>query len=339
MKVLRSKHRNSVVTIRQAVLEQSLLASFNHPHILGYVGTGFKDSLPFLVIEKVETTLSAHITAFQSANCDEVDNSSEGGAPFPLMEVLVYGRMIAEALLYLHYEAIEGHMVLHRDLKPDNIGIAADGSLKLLDFGLARTIQRGTHADDVYKMTGETGSLRYMAPEVARGRPYNEKADVYSLALILWQLAEGTKPFQGMNRKDFYSKVVNRNYRPGVNKNWPASFSRLIEQSWDPDLYRRPNTKEFLDAINMIIEEQKVNLSKKRSSVVHASSNSFGIEAIKNALRSMKVSVLGNGQVQQPLATGTFENTTTESTLQRNNVKRPADSENDINFVNRRNSL
>jgi len=65
------------------------------------------------------------------------------------------------------------------DLKPDNIGFAADGTIKLLDFGLATVVRQRSQLDEMYEMTGFTGSLRYMSPEVAERRPYSERVDQY----------------------------------------------------------------------------------------------------------------------------------------------------------------
>ena len=65
------------------------------------------------------------------------------------------------------------------DLKPDNIGFSADGSIKLLDFGLATVVRQRSQLDEMYEMTGFTGSLRYMSPEVAERRPYSERVDQY----------------------------------------------------------------------------------------------------------------------------------------------------------------
>jgi serine/threonine protein kinase len=115
----------------------------------------------------------------------------------------------------LHDEADAANVLLHRDLKPDNVGFLADGSLQLFDFGLATSVprQKGPPAAECgegggglgagavlprYRMTGHTGSVRYMAPEVATDLPYNQAVDTYSFAMILWcapATARSSMPF------------------------------------------------------------------------------------------------------------------------------------------------
>ena len=94
-------------------------------------------------------------------------------------ELLLHAKSFAEAMEYLHSSVHPSAMILHRDLKPENLGITSDGRLKLFDFGLCRLVRKRTHLLEAYDMTGTTGSLRYMAPEVALARPYTEKVDVY----------------------------------------------------------------------------------------------------------------------------------------------------------------
>ena len=107
---------------------------------------------------------------------------------WPLQRALQCGIELAEALRYIHNEyPIPGFQLLHRDLKPDNMGFRADGSLALFDFGLAKLvrIQSGVTA---HQLTGQTGATRYMAPEVSNSQPYGTSAELYSFAIILWQL-------------------------------------------------------------------------------------------------------------------------------------------------------
>ena len=81
-------------------------------------------------------------------------------------------------------------------------------------------------------MSGETGSLRYMAPEVAAALPYNHKADVYSFGMILWEIFHGVKPFEGMDRDMFYDRVVHGQERPDMGKKVPPEMAVLIQRCW-----------------------------------------------------------------------------------------------------------
>jgi serine/threonine protein kinase len=129
--------------------------------------------------------------------------------------------------------------------------------VKILDFGLAKIIDNAsTVSDDVYEMSGETGSLRYMSPEVsceitlpltalesffahrrsfqvADSLPYNQKADVYSFGMILWELATFRKPFEGLTRDSFYERVVHGGERPPINKKWPEELKSLMTECWE----------------------------------------------------------------------------------------------------------
>ena len=127
------------------------------------------------------------------------------------------------------------------DLKPDNIGFTSDGTVKLFDFGLVTCVKARKHAKDTYNMTGCTGSLRYMAPEVALYHRYTEKVDVYSFGLILWQMATGEEPFEELDKIDFYREVVHRGMRPQLEKTWPADFRALLSRCWHADPEERPS--------------------------------------------------------------------------------------------------
>merc|ERR1712003_417147 len=130
-----------------------------------------------------------------------------------------------------HEEAVPGSIVLHRDLKPDNIGFTLDGTVKILDFGLARLIDcKSADPNETYRLSGETGSLRYMAPEVADGLPYNYGADVYSFGIILWELHAGKKPFDGLDRDLFYERIVHGGERPPLYRKWPMELTSLMSE-------------------------------------------------------------------------------------------------------------
>jgi len=113
------------------------------------------------------------------------------------------------------------------------------------------------HADQVYVMSGETGSLRYMSPEVAEGLPYNYSADVYSFGIILWELNSSKKPFEGLNRDLFYERIVHGGERPPLNRKWPRELSNLMAECWDADLRLRPTFRDIVRRLDAMLEKEK----------------------------------------------------------------------------------
>ncbi|CAN0093707.1 unnamed protein product [Sphacelaria rigidula] len=102
-------------------------------------------------------------------------------------------------------------------------------------------------------MSGEAGSKRFMAPEVCRGLPYNEKVDVYSFSIVLWELCALQKPFVGMSVEDHYREVTMRGVRPPVDPRWPTPLTNLLEACWHPDPDVRPSINEARDQLAEII--------------------------------------------------------------------------------------
>lgn len=145
-------------------------------------------------------------------------------------------------------------------------GFTLDGTVKLLDFGLARIVENAdATSNEVYAMSGETGSLRYMAPEVAEALPYNHKADVYSFGIILWELNTGKKPFAGLNRELFYERVVHGGERPALSKKWPAELCKLITDCWDTEIDNRPTFGQIVDRLDALLSQEKEGSKKSIS--------------------------------------------------------------------------
>lgn len=138
------------------------------------------------------------------------------------------------------------------------VGFTLDGTVKLLDFGLAKVVEHTTiECDEVYAMSGETGSLRYMAPEVAEGLPYNYTADVYSFGIVLWELNATKKPYEGLNRELFYERVVHGGERPPLGRKWPSELTSLISECWDADIYNRPKFRDIVHRIDAMLLKEK----------------------------------------------------------------------------------
>ena len=172
--------------------EARLLASLNHPNIGGIHGLEDSQNTKALVLELVEGPTLA-------------DRIKQG--PLAADDALAIARQIADAL-----EAAHEAGVIHRDLKPANIKIAPDGTVKVLDFGLAKALDPGTgtegsdglSASPTISLTAAAtqlgmviGTAAYMSPEQARGKPVDKRADVWAFGVVLYEMLAGARPFQG----------------------------------------------------------------------------------------------------------------------------------------------
>ena len=135
---------------------------------------------------------------------------------------------VAKGMAYLH-----SRNVIHRDLKPSNILLTRDHRAKIADFGMSV-------ANTGQELTAETGTYRYMAPEVIRHESYSSNADVYSFGVCLWQLVTREVPFASMTPiQAAYSVAEGR--RPVIPESTPNRLKEIITACWDQDAGRRPS--------------------------------------------------------------------------------------------------
>ena len=198
--------------------EAQMLASLNHPNIAAIYGV--EDHA--LVMELVEgTSLSDRIKA----------------GPIPLDEALSIARQMADAL-----EAAHAKGIVHRDLKPSNIKIAPDGTVKVLDFGLAKLVDVAPQPANLSPTVATTqagiilGTPAYMAPEQARGREVDRRADIWAFGVVLYEMVTGSAPFRGETLTDVMAAVVRED--PDLSR-VPARVRPLLQRCLDKDPRRR----------------------------------------------------------------------------------------------------
>jgi serine/threonine protein kinase len=105
-------------------------------------------------------------------------------------------------------------------------------------------------------MTADTGSPRYMAPEIALEQPYNEKVDVYSFAILLHQICSLETPFSGYSKNMFDKLVVKDGYRPKCDPNWHQELQSLLQNCWSPNISQRLSINEVMESLTAIIEKE-----------------------------------------------------------------------------------
>ncbi|CAN0063883.1 unnamed protein product [Pylaiella littoralis] len=253
VKLMRKDVQDASLVRNELELELALLQRVRHENIVRLLGAG-RDPELFLVISKLDGGTLAQ-RCDQGPRLRDRRARFKGQQPFSRMELLRCARQLASALGHLHEEAIPGRMVVHRDVKPDNVGFSAEGDLKLLDLGLSKVVSKSEMANATYNMTGETGSARYMAPEVAESRPYNEKVDVYSFGIVIWEMSTLKKPFDGMGRDRFFSQVIRGSHRPPINKKWPKPWSDLMQSCWAEDPAKRPSFAKVGDLLQGMLQD------------------------------------------------------------------------------------
>jgi serine/threonine protein phosphatase PrpC len=159
--------------------EQAIGKALQHPYILKmFDDESMQKSRPYIVMEYLEGQTLGHLM-----------NTIR---PMPVPDSLKIASRICEALHYMHE-----HEVVHRDLKPDNIMICSDGSLRIMDFGIAKfeSARRLTFGG----FTPAMGTPDYMAPEQVKGKRGDARTDIYSLGAILYEMVTGSVPFEGAN--------------------------------------------------------------------------------------------------------------------------------------------
>lgn len=160
---------------------------------------------------------------------------------------------MAEGLQHLHENDI-----IHRDIKPANILLSADYDALLTDFGFSRFI------DHSGNMTGETGSYRYMAPEVTRHGRYSAKADVFSYAMVVNEIFCDEKPYEFLLAIDAAVGVVKRNLRPSQKRIKNARLRTIISRAWDANPDLRPEWNEIISELRLAQAEM---LADKRAGI------------------------------------------------------------------------
>lgn len=225
-------------TRKQRFIREARAASaLNHPNIVTVHDVRSHDGIDFIVLEHVDgRALSEMIPP--------------GGLPLPL--ALRYATQMADGLAAAHAVGI-----LHRDLKPSNVMITSDGRAKILDFGLAKLVEPADTAPDAPTMAGPiteegviVGTIAYMSPEQTEGHAVDSRSDIFSLGIVLYEMATGRKPFAGNSRVSLLHSILHEEPPPPRQANAGISIDleKVILRCLRKDPSRRFQTMVDLKA-------------------------------------------------------------------------------------------
>jgi len=146
--------------------------------------------------------------------------------------------------------------IVYRDIKTENIGFDTKGDVKLFDFGLAKPLHPALASqieEGMYNLTARTGTFPYMAPEVARKQRYNEKCDVFSFGILLWEILSLECAFSGItSRREFYYRISIGGVRPQIRPCWPSGARQIMSTSWTVEPQKRPS---FEKVCNLLVAD------------------------------------------------------------------------------------
>lgn len=231
IKILKPEFINDHKFIDSFRRESQAAASLSHPNIVNIYDVGREGNIHYIVMELIEgRTLSDYI-------------KEQGAMPYP--KVIALSKQIAAALSFAH----KNH-IIHRDVKPHNVMITPNGTAKITDFGIAKAVNAATIVDNT---DGIIGSVHYFSPEQARGGYVDEKSDIYSLGIVMYEMLTGRVPFDGDKPVNIALMHINGEMTPpsklvaGV----PPALEHIIMKCTDKyPVNRYASADELIEALN-----------------------------------------------------------------------------------------
>jgi len=217
--------------------EARIVSSLNHPHICTLHDFGQHEGRYFMVMELLE---------------GEPLNSRVARGLLPIDEVLAFGSDVADALDAAHRQG-----VVHRDIKPANLFVTSRGDIKVLDFGVAKLATAndpiGTTRGDFEPTTSSgtaIGTVAYMSPEQARGEVVDGRSDLFSLGVVLYEMATGRRPFPGKTPASVFEGILTKTPSPAsaLRPDLPGDLDRVLARALEKDPELRYQTAADLRA-------------------------------------------------------------------------------------------
>ncbi|KAI6187748.1 Serine/threonine-protein kinase TNNI3K [Aphelenchoides besseyi] len=232
--------------------EASILCKLKHANVIGFVGACLDDPSQFAIVTEYAASGSLYSLLHEKKRVIDMRLR------------LCIGVDVARGMRYLH--EVANHAVIHRDLNPHNILLHRNGRAVVADFGESRFMAE--HEED--NMTKQPGNLRWMAPEVfSQSCRYDEKVDVYSYALVVWEIHTSELPFASLKPAAAAYEMALKNKLPSIaTPQFPEHIIEIISSSWNPNASLRPTFSQILTIIEphaIPDDERNFNLNQAHS--------------------------------------------------------------------------
>lgn len=241
IKVLRTELVDDEEFVLRFKRESQSVAGLSHPNVVNVYDVGEDNSIYYIVMEYIKgCTLKEYIKTH---------------GKIKLNKAIAIGIKVACAIKYAHDNGI-----IHRDIKPQNILIGDDGTVKVADYGIARTTQSTTITTSGSNVLG---SVHYFSPEQARGGYVDAKSDIYSFGIVLYEMLTGTVPFQGESAVSIALKHINEKMKPPVelNPDVTNNLQIIIEKCVEKDPRNRyKDAAHLLNDLNQVADDPNCDL-------------------------------------------------------------------------------
>jgi TolB-like protein/tetratricopeptide (TPR) repeat protein len=275
LKVLPAEMAHDPERIARFRREAKALAQLDHPNIV--------------TIHSVEESDGVHFLTMQLVEGQPLDRLIPTGG-LPVEQIVEIASAMAEALAAAHEKGI-----VHRDLKPSNVMVTSEGRVKVLDFGLAKDARGATLGDATLSSTSHTqagvvmGTPAYMSPEQTSGRPLDHRTDIFSLGIVLHEMATGRRPFEGTSSAELFSAILRDTPPPvtDVRPELPGDLARIIRRCLEKDPRHRMQTardvsNEFRDLAGQMPQKLAAVTRPASRAVPAADSGASGANARAN---------------------------------------------------------
>jgi serine/threonine-protein kinase len=257
LKFFTSHHTDNVWMRRQLTKEARAVASLEHPNICAVYGIEQADGYDFIVMQYIE---------------GETLDSLMANGPLELNKILELSDQIISALAAAH-----SHGIIHRDIKPQNIMVTAEGQIKVLDFGLAKVVQqkqnmeRAAEDQSQLSQTGLiVGTVAYMSPEQLRAEELDFRSDIFSVGILLYELISGKNPYKRKSEADTISATLTTSPSPLAHpaSKIPPALNAIVHKCLEKEKERRyQSANDLLSALNKFKSESRRRFHLSRRAI------------------------------------------------------------------------